>query len=255
MTANYEEIGKNYSAYRREDPWLSKQIDEALGSAWSVVNVGAGAGSYEPRDRHVVAIEPSDIMAGQRGSDRPPAINASAEKLPLRDDSVDAAMSVLSLQHWDDAQRDGVLEMRRVARSTVVIVTYDARVSATWWLTAEYFPEAADSDRATFPRPETIAEWLGGARIGILPIPADITDWMMGSFWAHPERVLDAGARGATSGFARETGEVVNRVVESVRQDLDDGIWDKKYGHLRELSEFDTGLRLIIAEAKRGRTT
>jgi len=135
-----------------------------------------------------------------------------------------------------------------VARKTVVIVTYDARVSASWWLTADYFPEAATRDLATFPDPETIADWLGGADIEAIPVPADTTDWMMGSFWAHPERVLDPGARSATSAFARESETAVNRAVENVRRDLEDGRWDRKYGQLRELLEFDTGLRLFIAE-------
>lgn len=248
MTARYDEIGGNYSTYRREDRRLLALISDALGDAQTVVNVGAGAGSYEPRDRHVIAVEPSDVMAAQRGVDRPPAIKAGAEKLPLRDQSADAAMSVLSLQHWGDAQRTGVLEMRRVARRTVVIATYDARVSASWWLTADYFPEAAERDRATFPDPEIIADWLGGARINVVPVPIDITDWMMGSYWAHPERVLDAGARSATSAFAQEDEATVNRVVDAVRSDLNDGSWDRKYGAIRALTTFDTGLRLIVAK-------
>jgi len=103
VTARYDRIGSNYSNYRREDPRLLARITEARGLARSVVNVGAGAGSYEPRDRHVVAIEPSNVMAAQRRPDRPPAIKASAESLPLPDQSVDTAMSVLNLQHWDDA--------------------------------------------------------------------------------------------------------------------------------------------------------
>ncbi len=248
MTARYDEIGGNYSSYRREDPRILRQITDALGTASSVVNVGAGAGSYEPRDRHVIAIEPSDVMAAQRGFDRPPAIKAGAEKLPLRDQSVDAAMSVLSLQHWGDAQETGIREMRRVARRAVVIATYDARVSSSWWLTADYFPEAAERDRTTFPDPETIADWLGGARIDIVPIPADTTDWMMGSYWAHPERVLDAGARSATSAFAQEDEAAVNRVVDAVRSDLEDGTWERKYGAMRALTHFDSGLRLIVAQ-------
>lgn len=245
----YDRIGARYGAYRREDPQLRRRIHAALGTAASVVNVGAGAGSYEPPDRYVIAIEPSDVMAAQRPPDRPPAVRAYADALPLRDDSVDAAMAILSLHHWDDAREAGVREMRRVARESVVIVTYDAEVSARMWLVAEYLPEVADLDRNIFPPPAQIASWLGGARIEPLPIPANTPDWMLGSFWAHPERVLDEGARSATSGFARQPAPVVERVVDSVRRDLEDGTWDARHGHLRRLDELDVGLRLIVAEA------
>ena len=166
-----------------------------------MVNVGAGAGNYEPRDRHVIAIEPSDVMAAQRPPDRVPAINASAGRLPLRDQSVDAAMAILSVHHWDRDQRPGVRELRRVARGPVVILTYDERVSSRMWLIEEYLPEVAALDRRIFPDPALLAEWLGGqARVETVPSPRDTPDWNLGSFWAHPERVLDAQARNATSG-------------------------------------------------------
>ncbi len=246
--ARYDRIGRGYAAHRREDPELRRRIHLALGEARSVVNVGAGSGSYEPLDRHVTAIEPSDVMAAQRPPERPPAIRADAGALPLRDDSVDAAMTVLSLHHWDDRRQRGVREMRRVARGNVVIVTYDPRVSGAMWLMADYLPEVAELDHAIFPPPEEIAGWLGGARIETLPVPADSPDRMLGAFWAHPEWVLDEAIRNATSGFARQPDEVVRRVVDAVRRDLDDGTWEARYGHLRQLSELDVGLRLIVDE-------
>ena len=212
-----------------------------------MVNVGAGAGSYEPADRRVIAIEPSEVMAAQRSPERAAAIRASAEALPLGDKSVDAAMSVLSLHHWDERQRAGVLEMQRVARERVVIVTYDPEVSAAMWLMADYLPEVAELDSRTFPAPNQLAEWLGGAEIHELPLAADTPDWMLGSYWAHPERVLDEGARRATSGFARQPPAVVKRVVAAVRRDLANGSWDARYGHLRDLTHFDVGLRLVVS--------
>ncbi|MCA9520991.1 MAG: class I SAM-dependent methyltransferase [Myxococcales bacterium] len=245
--ARYDQIGEGYAAYRRPDPEIQRRIDVALAGAKSVVNVGAGTGSYEPEERYVIAIEPSDVMAAQRPPERAPAIRAFADDLPLRDQSVDAAMSVLSLHHWDDARRSGVEEMRRVARGAVVIVTYDPRVSAKVWLLADYLPEVAALDFATFPLPETLVDWLGGATIEPIPLAATTPDWMLGSFWAHPERVLDAGARNATSGFARQPESVVRRVVDSVRRDLGDGSWDARYGYLRQLERFDVGLRLIVS--------
>ncbi len=249
MEPRYDRIGDGYAHYRREDPEIRRRIHAALGGARSVVNVGAGAGSYEPLDRHVVAIEPSDVMAAQRGPTHAPAIRAFADDLPLRDNSVDAAMAVLTVHHWDGARERGVREMRRVAKGPVVIVTYDAEVSARMWLVADYLPEVAALDRDIFPPPEEIAGWVGNARVEAVPIPAGSPDWMLGSFWAHPERVLDAGARNATSGFARQPPAVVERVVAAVARDLADGTWDARHGHLRDLDAFDAGLRLVIGDA------
>ena len=248
MSERYETIGRSYAATRREDPRIARRIHEALGDARSVVNVGAGTGSYEPVDRYVIAVEPSDVMAEQRPPSRVPAIRASAGELPLRDRSVDAAMAVLTLHHWDDAQERGVRELRRVARDRVVILTYDASVSGRMWLMADYLPEVAALDERIFPSPDALTGWLGGAvEVQTLPISRDTSDWMLGSFWAHPERVLDERARANTSGFARMPDDVVQRVVSSLRRDLEDGSWDARHGELRTLDEHDVGLRLIIA--------
>lgn len=243
----YDRIGGGYSRFRREDPRIAARIHAALGDARSVVNVGAGTGSYEPRDRYVFAIEPSDVMAAQRDSTRPPAVRASAYPLPLFDQSVDAAMAILTVHHWDEQARAGVEELRRVARGPVVILTFDVSVSNAMWLCTDYMPEVAQMDRGIFPSPAQLAAWLGGADIEVVPIPQDTTDWMLGSYWAHPERVLDPDARAATSGFARQPREVVERVVAEVARDLASGAWDARYGHLRALSEYDAGLRLVVS--------
>lgn len=247
--ARYDIIGAGYTRTRREDPEIRRRLAQALGSARTVVNVGAGAGSYEPLDRHVIAIEPSDTMAAQRPRTLAPAIRASAGHLPLRDRSVDAAMTVLSLHHWDQEQEAGVRELRRVAAGPVAILTYDPEVSAEMWLMKDYFPEVAELDLRIFPSPIRIVEWLGGnATVTSVPITRDTPDWHLGSFWAHPERVLDDAARAATSGFACATPEVVTRIVTAVRRDLADGTWDRRHGHLRNFAEYDGGLRLIVAQ-------
>jgi SAM-dependent methyltransferase len=248
VSERYEAIGRSYAGTRREDPRIAQRIHAALGDARSVVNVGAGTGSYEPADRHVIAIEPSDVMAGQRPPQRVPAIRAAADDLPLRDDSVDAATAILTLHHWDSAQERGVRELRRVARERVVILTYDARVSGRMWLMTDYLPEVAHLDHDIFPTTETLADWLGGeVDAQSLLLPRDTSDWMLGSFWAHPERVLDAQARANTSGFARMPREIVERVVGALRRDLEDGSWDARHARLRELEEYDVGLRLVVA--------
>jgi SAM-dependent methyltransferase len=247
-TIRYDSIGSGYARLRREDPEIVARIHAALGDARSVVNVGAGAGSYEPTDRHVIAIEPSDVMALQRPHGRPPAIRAHADSLPLRDGSVDAAMSVLSVHHWDEGQERGVRELRRVARGPVVILTFDANVCGDMWLVADYLPEVGELDRSICPAPELLAEWLGGeTTIDTVPISRDTPDWTFGAFWAHPERVLDADARAATSGFARMEPHVVERVDRAVREDLASGLWDARHGHLRELDEYDAGMRLVVS--------
>ena len=249
-SARYDRIGRGYSAMRREDARIAAAIHGALGDARSVVNVGAGTGSYEPRDRHVVAVEPSEVMAAQRPPELAPAIRASARDLPLRDASVDAAMAVLTIHHWDADQERGVRELRRVARGPVVILTYDSAVSGEMWLVADYLPEVAALDRRIFPDPELLLEWLGGrGRVEVVPIPRDTPDWMLGSFWAHPERVLDERARNATSGFARMQPAVVARVAAAVGRDLASGAWDERHGHLRALEAYDAGLRLVVGTA------
>jgi SAM-dependent methyltransferase len=245
--ARYDGIGHGYASTRREEPRFASLIASALGDARSVVNVGAGAGSYEPRDRHVLAIEPSDVMAAQRPRELAPAIRAEAHRLPLRDASVDAAMAVLTLHHWDEHQEEGVRELRRVARGPVVILTCDPEVSGRMWLMQDYLPEVAEMDHRIFPTMDRLAAWLGGrTRIDVVPVPRDTCDWTLMSFWAHPERVLDATARAATSGFARMTAQVIDRVVRAVEADLQSGAWDARYGHLRTLEAYDAGLRLVV---------
>jgi len=215
--ARYDSIGSGYAATRREDPQLCDRIFSCLGASRTVVNVGAGTGSYEPRDRHVVAIEPSDVMAAQRPADLAPAIRASAAPLPLRDGSVDAAMAIVTIHHWDDLPEPGVRELRRVARGPVIIVTYDPTVSAAMWLVRDYLPEAAALDHATFPAIDDVTTWLGGTvEVESVLTHRDTPDWTLASFWAHPERVLDEVARNATSAFSRMEPAVVDRVVADV---------------------------------------
>jgi SAM-dependent methyltransferase len=247
MSARYDQIGIGYGTTRREDPALQRLIESALGDARTIVNVGAGAGSYEPRERRVIAVEPSRTMLAQRRARSPHVLQARADALPLADGAVDAAMVVLSLHHWDGAQERGVRELRRVARGPVAIVTIDAEVSARMWLMADYLPEVAELDRRIFPPLERIASWLGGeSETHVVEVPRDTPDWTLLSFWAHPERVLDEQARRATSGFARMPNEVVSRVVREVTRDLTSGAWDDRHGPLRSLASFDAGLRLLV---------
>ncbi len=243
----YDRIGHGYAELRREDPRIAARICHALGDAKSVVNVGAGTGSYEPTGPLVVAVEPSRVMVSQRAASRNPVLRGLAQALPLRDDSVDAAMSVLSMHHWAPHAEAGVREMRRVARDRVVILTIDAEVCGEMWLMAEYLHEVAELDRRIFPPINVLRGWLGSrARVVVVPIPADTCDWTLMAFWAHPERVLDPDARAATSGFSRMSPQVVERVVQAVGDDLRSGTWDDRHGELRRAVELDVGLRLLV---------
>jgi SAM-dependent methyltransferase len=247
----YDTIGVGYASHRREDPWVRARVHAALGPARTVVNVGAGAGSYEPRDRHVIAIEPSDVMAAQRPPELAPAVRANAGSLPLRDGAVDAAMAMVTVHHWDDELQAGVRELRRVARGPVVILTFDAEVSARMWVCADYLPECAELDRRIFPSTSQLAGWLGGdVTVETVPTAADTPDHTFASFWAHPERVLDPAARAATSGFARQSPAVVERVVAALGADLASGAWDERHGELRGLTEYDAGMRLVVSPSQ-----
>lgn len=243
----YDAIGHGYAGYRRADPRIAAAIHDALGDARTVVNVGAGAGSYEPTDRPVVAVEPSTAMALQRDDHLTPAVLGVAESLPLAAGTVDAAMAVMTMQHWSDVPR-GLGEMLRVARRRIVLVTIDPEAEADMWLFADYAPEFLEQDRREMPPIAEVVERLGGATVTVLPVPHDCTDGMGLAFWSRPEAVLDDGARAATSGFARMDDEREAQVVARLAEDLRTGAWDERYGHLRTLTELDVGLRLITAE-------
>lgn len=243
----YDRIGDGYAVRRMADPRIAAAIDRALGQARTVVNVGAGSGSYESGDRQVVAIEPSRVMAAQRTPDRVPAVLARAEALPLVDDAADAAMAILTVHHWSDPER-GIGELVRVARERVVLLTVDPAVEAEMWLFKHYLPEVAEEDAHRFPSLAQLRRWLGGGEVETVPVPADCRDGFLLSFWSRPELVLEPDARSATSGFARLPAAVIGRVVHALARDLSDGSWDRRHGHLRGLSEYDAGLRLVVSE-------
>ena len=239
----YERIGAGYASTRRTDPRIAAQLHAALGDARSVVNVGAGAGSYEPAALRVIAVEPSETMAAQRPAELAPALIATAEDLPLDDDSVDAAMAVLTIHHWSD-QRAGVDEMLRVARDRVVVLTFDPEIISRMWI-REYAPEIVEFDRE-FPEVEELAAWMGGAIVEVVPSRNDCEDLFLETLLGRPELVLDPVIRANTSGMARLPSDVERRAVERLRADLASGEWDRKYGHLRDEAEHDGGMRLVV---------
>jgi SAM-dependent methyltransferase len=243
----YDEIGHGYRAHRRPDPRLAAAIARALGGADTVVNVGAGAGSYEPGDRRVIAVEPSSAMLAQRPPGSALAVQASATDLPFRDGGVAAAMAVLTIHHWPDRAR-GLAEVARVARDRVVILTWDPDTPG-FWLVDEYFPEIFVIDRPIFPTLEDLRRALGPIEVQTLPVPHDCVDGFLGAYWRRPAAYLEAGVRGAISTFSKLRD--VASGVERLRSDLADGSWERRHADLLGRSELDLGYRLIVARPHR----
>lgn len=246
----YNSIGRGYATLRQPDPRIALAIEAALGDASSVVNVGAGTGSYEPPGRTVMAVEPSEVMIRQRRASAAPCVQASAESLPMESASVDAAMAVLSAHHWSDLER-GLGEMARVARKRVVLLTWvPPPDSPPFWLTDEYFPEILAHDRTIFPSTAALAAMLervaGPVRMMIpVPIPHDCTDGFLGAYWRRPECYLDAERRSAISSFARIDAEPG---LCRLRADLSSGRWAERNRHLVTLEELDAGYRIMWCE-------
>ena len=243
MTAVYDTIGRGYAGQRRADPRVAAAIRAALGDARSVVNVGAGSGSYEPVDLSVLAVEPSREMIRQRPAGAAPAVQAVAERLPLGDGSVDAALAVLTLHHWAD-RAAGLAELARVARRRVVIVTWDPARTGDFWLTRDYLPAVVELDAAIFPSIAEIESALGGARVAPLPIPHDCADGFTGAYWRRPEAYLDPAVRSAMSTFARLAPAALAAGLARRADDLAPRRWDARRGHLRAPRDADLGSRL-----------
>ena len=248
MTRVYDDIGRGYLTTRRPDPRIARAIRAALGEARSVVNVGAGAGSYEPDDLWLVAMEPSRRMLGQRPPGAARAIQAAAERLPLRDAAFDAALAVLTVHHWDD-QAAGLAELRRVTRQRVVIVTWDPAARDAFWLTTHYFPEIIDLDIGRFPAIDTLARHLPDVRVEPLLVPHDCEDGFLGAFWCRPEAYLIPAVRQAMSGFAQLPPGVADAGLARLADDLRSGYWQTRFGELARATTADLGYRLVIARA------
>lgn len=243
----YDGIGRTYTRTRGTDPRIAAAIWAALGDARTVVNVGAGTGSYEPPDREVTAVEPSEVMLAQRPPGAAPAVQASAEALPFEDDSFDAAMAVLTLHHWSDWPR-GATELLRVARERVVVLTWDPAFRGSFWLSKEYVPEIIDGEATGFPSLEEQAAALGGAAVTPVLVPHDCQDGFYSSYWRRPEAYLDPEVRAGISTFAKRPG-VGERGLERLREDLASGAWAERHRDLLERDALDIGYRLLVSGA------
>ena len=243
---DYSNLAADYAAVRRPDPRIGAQLLAALGDARTVLNVGAGTGSYEPTDRQVVAVEPAAEMRARRGADLPPAIDATADALPFDDDTFDAALAVFTIHHWPDLEAS-LAEVRRVTSGPVVIMTADPEALADLWL-AEYAFEFHATERRRYPALERIATGLGGSvEARPLRIPLDCADGFADAFYGRPEALLDPAVRNAQSAWSFVDDEAQSRFVERLRADLDSGAWDERHGHLRTQPEFEGSIRILTS--------
>jgi SAM-dependent methyltransferase len=243
---DYESNGADYSVQRRTDPTIAALVHRSLGPAGNVINVGAGAGSYEPRHLDVTAVEPSAAMRAQRPADLPPAIDAVAEDLPFPTDSFDAAMAMVTVHQWTNPDR-GLTELRRVSRGPVVVLTFDGDALDEFWL-ARYVPELIEAERRRYPPITHILDVLGGqSAVTKVPIPADCVDGFTEAFYARPERFLDPAVRQSQSAWGFVSPEVEQRAVDRLRRDLESGEWDRRYGTLRRTPTYHGSLRIIVA--------
>jgi len=244
---NYDKFGQQYAHHRQTDPRIAAYVHDALADAKTILNVGAGAGSYEPTDKYVVAVEPSIVMRAQRiNNGKTPAIIGIADALPFDDNAFDASMAMVTVHHWPDINK-GLKELRRVTKHQVIIMTFDPDALDNFW-NAHYFPELIAVEKARYPTVEFITNSLGGnCEVKSIPIPLDCIDGFQEAFYGRPEAFLEKQVRLSQSAWGFLPDGVEERIVQTLADDLQSGNWDKKFGHFRTQPTFTCALRLIIA--------
>jgi SAM-dependent methyltransferase len=243
---DYDQGGSGYAGVRRADPRIATRVHAALGDAAHILNVGAGAGSYEPIDQYVVPLEPSAVMRRQRPGHLAPALNATADAIPFDDEAFDAAMAILTVHHWKD-RAACLTEIRRVTRGPVVVMTFDPDAPTDFWM-RDYAPELVDIERRRYGTLQSIIGPLGGeARVIPIDVPRDCSDGFQVAFYARPEAFLHEHVRRAQSAWSFLPPGVENRIVHAIADDLASGSWDARYGHLRAAPSITCQLRLVVA--------
>ncbi len=245
--ATYDALGVTYARTRQPDPRIAAQIHAALGDVTDVINVGAGTGSYEP-PHTALAVEPSRVMIAQRPPGSAPAVQAVAERLPLRDNAADAVMAVLTVHHWTDLAA-GIGELRRVARRRIVVLTWDQHVfRERFWLVRDYLPRAAAFDDTRATPTDRLAGLLGGARQEPVRIPHDCVDGFAAAYWRRPGAYLDPRVRAGISLLAQSGEEAIAPGLDRLADDLATGRWHARHAELLTLDTLDVGYRLLVAD-------
>ncbi len=242
MIAKYDSIGIDYSKLRKPDPRIATFIENALGPAETVLNVGAGTGSYEPDNREIIAIEPSQEMISQRHPAAARAIQGYADDLPFEDNSFDASMAILTVHHWPDKGK-GLQEMRRVTRGKIVLLTFDPSHRGSWL--TDYLPELVKLDEKQMPKMSDYENWLGKVDIVPVPVPHDCTDGFLYAYWRRPAAYLDARVRSGSSSFWAIKN--ADQGLKKLSEDLKTGEWERRYSNLLKLDACDVGYRLVVA--------
>ncbi len=243
---DYEQDGHHYAGVRRPEPRFAAAVRQALGDARTLVNVGAGAGSYEPADMDVTPVEPSEVMRRQRSAHLATAVDATAEDLPFGDGAFDAALASITVHQWRDLDR-GLAEVRRVTRGPVVVLTFDPIALAEFWL-AGYAPQMMSHEAGRMPSMDRLAEGLGGTvTVDVLPIPAGCADGFAEALFGRPEAFLDERVRRSQSAWGFVDRDVEERSVAALADALASGAWDDRHGHLRTVEEYVGSLRLLTA--------
>jgi SAM-dependent methyltransferase len=245
MSLLYDTIGKGYRHYRRPDARIESQILAELSGTQSILNIGAGVGSYEPKEQSVVAVEPSWGMISQRSSNWPPVVQAYAESLPFKDGSFDAVMAILTIHHWSDIEQ-GLKEAVRVTKKRLILLTWIGFVEEFWLV--DYLPEINEIDEPMFPSIEQLSSWLGPVRTISVPIPHDCTDGFLCAYWRRPQAYLNEDVRRAISTFSRVTNFVDG--LQALAKDLNSGVWYQRYDSLLSREEMDFGYRIIVYDKK-----
>ncbi|MBI3676712.1 MAG: class I SAM-dependent methyltransferase [Proteobacteria bacterium] len=243
MNALYDTLGQRYAQHRRPDPRIAAALLSALGDAKSVANIGAGAGSYEPHNRDVIAVEPSDLMISQRPPTAAPVLRAVAETLPFADNSFDAASAFLTVHHWPDKVA-GLREMARVARKRCVFFTW-IPPETEFWLTRDYIPQLIANTKESFWIGH-FEEAFGNFEMRKIMVPEDCIDGFLCAYWKRPEAYLDAAVRFSISAFATVPDPAP--AFARLARDLEDGSWTAKNADLLNRTEMDYGYRILIAE-------
>ena len=247
MSTAYNTIGVEFAETRRPDPRLAELIHGQIVDLETVLNVGAGAGSYEPEDKIIVALEPSWKMISQRPKDAAPCICGSAEYLPFPNKSFDCGLALLTLHHWRDVER-GLSELARVVAKRLVLLTWDSAATEYYWLIHDYVPELFAFDAARFPKIDELTARFRSARIIEMPIPYDCTDGFQGAYWRRPEAYLDDRVKRGISSFQQIPPRALAKGLARLRADLESGLWAKRYADLLDQETIDLGYRVIVAE-------
>jgi SAM-dependent methyltransferase len=242
---DYDKNEHDYAQVRKADSRIFEYIRNALDEFTTILNVGAGTGSYEPADKYVISVEPSSVMRKKRlALGKNPAVDAYADKMPFEDASFDASLAILTIHHWPNL-RDGLMEMKRVTRKKMVILTYDPKKLSIFW-NADYFPKVIEVEERRYPEISAISSILGvEPTITNVQIPLDCTDGFQEAFYGRPEYFLDKRVRQAQSAWGFIDQETELEYVKRLRSDLENGDWDKKYGQYRKMPFFDGAYRML----------